>query len=198
MPYFSLPRWSIVNFESMSTLKTNDRLFVPLIAILSVVVPSLVAYLLFGNFGGVTLVGDVSWLPLMNACINSTVSVLLILAMVFIRRGNVAAHKTTMVTALVLSIFFLVSYILYHAAHGDVKYGGTGFLKFSYLFILGTHIVLSVAVVPLALFAVYRGLSNAIDKHKRIVRWAWPIWLYVSVTGVIVYLFAHVFNPALI
>jgi putative membrane protein len=154
--------------------------------------------LLFGKIKGQILVGDVSWLPMMNACINSAVSVLLVLGLVFVRRRKIAAHKTAMVLALVLSVFFLVSYVLYHAVAGDVKYGGTGFLKYTYYFILLTHILLSIAVVPLALFSVYRGLSNAIDKHKRIVRWAWPIWLYVSVTGVIVYLFAHVFNPALI
>jgi putative membrane protein len=182
----------------MSTLRSNDSLYVPLIAALSVVVPALVAVLLFADLGGKALVGDVSFLPAMNAGINSAVTILLLLAMYFVRKGNIAAHKTSMVTALVLSIFFLVSYVLYHYAQGDVKYGGTGGLKVLYLFILFTHIVLSVAVVPLALFSVYRGLSNSIDKHKKIVRYAWPIWLYVSVTGVIVYLFAHVFNPALI
>jgi putative membrane protein len=153
---------------------------------------------MFGNIGGKALLGDLSFLPAMNAGINSTVTLLLLAALYWIRKGNVKAHKVAMVTALVLSIFFLVSYVLYHASNGDVKYGGTGFLKYTYLFILGTHIILSVVVVPLALFSVYRGLSMAVDKHKKIVRYAWPIWLYVSVTGVIVYLFAHVFNPALI
>jgi putative membrane protein len=182
----------------MSTLKTNDKLIVPLIAALSVVVPALIAVLLFADLGGSRLIGDVSFLPAMNAGINSTVSILLIMALYFIRRKNIAAHKTVMVSALVLSIFFLVSYVLYHSAHGDVKYGGTGFWKGTYFFVLGTHILLSMAVVPLALFAVYRGLSNSVARHKKIVRWAWPIWLYVSITGVIVYLFAHVFNPALV
>lgn len=169
----------------------------PLIATLSVVVPALVALLLFEDFGGKALVGDVSFLPAMNAGINSTVSVLLVLALVFVKKGMLKAHKNTMLVALVLSIFFLVSYVIYHGANGDVKYGGTGALKYTYWVILASHILLSMAVVPLALFAVYRGLSNSIAQHKKIVRWAWPIWLYVSVTGVIVYLFAHVWNPAL-
>lgn len=182
----------------MSTLKSNDKVFVPLIATLSVVVPALVALLLFADFGGSAFVGDLGFLPLMNACINSAVTVLLIVALVFIKKGNIQAHKSTMITALVLSIFFLVSYVLYHGANGDVKYGGTGALKITYLIILFSHILLSMAVVPLALFATYRGLSNSISSHKRIVKWAWPIWLYVSVTGVIVYLFAHVFNPAIV
>ncbi len=181
----------------MSTLKTNDRLYVPLIATLSVAVPALVAVLLFSKIGGEPLVGDVGFLPAMNAGINTAVTLLLLLGLYFVHKGNIDAHKKTMVTALVLSIFFLVSYVLYHQAAGDTKYNGSGFLKYTYFFILLTHILLSMATVPLALFAVYRGLSNSIAQHKKIVRWAWPIWLYVSVTGVIVYLFVHVFNPAL-
>jgi putative membrane protein len=179
----------------MSTFKSNDKVFVPLIATLSIVVPALVALLLFGNFNGKALVGDVGFLPAMNAGINSTVSVLLVMALVFIRKKNVLAHETTMIAALVLSIFFLASYVLYHYAAGDKVYHGTGAIKVVYLVILFSHILLSVVVVPLALFAVYRGLSRSIAQHKKIVKWAWPIWLYVSVTGVIVYLFAHVFNP---
>lgn len=182
----------------MSTVKSNDRVWVPVIAALSVVVPSLVAVLLFADLGGRSLVGDVSFLPAMNAGINSAVSFMLVLGLIFAKRHNVLAHKATMISALVLSIFFLVSYVLYHYAAGDVTYGGTGAIKGIYLFILGTHILLSIVVVPLALFAVYRGLTNSVALHRKIVRWAWPIWLYVSVTGVIVYLFAHVFNPAVV
>lgn len=180
----------------MNTLKTNDKVMVPLIAALSIIVPALVALLLFADLGGSRLLGDVSFLPKMNAFINSGVTVLLLLALYFIKRKNVAAHKASMITALVLSIFFLVSYVIYHYGAGDKKYGGDGVDKYIYLFILATHIILSVAVVPLALLSVYRGLSNSVTLHRKIAKWAWPIWLYVSVTGVIVYLFAHVFNPA--
>ncbi|MFM2376338.1 MAG: hypothetical protein RLZZ165_1435 [Bacteroidota bacterium] len=178
-------------------LRKNDRLFVPVIAGLSIVVPSLVATLLFWDVNGRALVGDVGFLPAMNAGINSAVSILLLVGLLFVRRGMLKAHRGVMIAALVLSVFFLASYVVYHAAHGDVKYGGQGVLKVVYLLILASHILLSMVVVPLALFAVYRGLTNSVQQHRRIVRWAWPIWLYVSVTGVIVYLFAHVFNPAL-
>jgi putative membrane protein len=179
----------------LNTIKGNDRLFVPLIAGLSVLVPALVALLLFADLGGKALVGELKFLPALNAGINSTVSVLLVAALVLVKRGKINLHRAVMLTALVLSIFFLVSYVLYHYAEGDVKYRGEGLIKGVYLFILISHILLSIAVVPLALFAVYRGLSGSIARHKKIVRWAWPIWFYVSVTGVCVYLFAHVFNP---
>ena len=167
---------------------------------LSVVVPALVAVLMFGMrpAGELETNSMVESLPKVNAIINTTVSILLVLGLVFIRKKKIVLHKTVMVSALILSIFFLVSYVIYHGAHGDVKYGGTGFIKGIYLFILFTHIVLSIAVVPLALFAVYRGLTNQVGKHKKIVRWAWPIWLYVAVTGPIVYLMVHVYNPALL
>lgn len=184
----------------MSTLKQNDKIIVPVILTLSVVVPALVAFLMFSvKFDGdVMLSGVIRKLPAVNAVINTAVSILLILGLVFVRQKKFKLHKYAMVTALILSVFFLVSYVIYHGAFGDVKYGGTGVIKVIYLFILFTHIVLSVAVVPLALFAVYRGLTHQLDRHKKIVRWAWPIWLYVSVTGPIVYLMVHVFNPATI
>ena len=181
----------------MNTLKTNDKLFVPLIGALSIVVPAVVAILLFADLGGSALVGDVSFLPALNAGINSTVSLLLIIGLILIRQKKMQAHKRVMMSALFLSVFFLVSYILYHYAHGDVKYGGQGAIRYVYFVILITHIVLSVAVVPLALFSVYRGLAGSYERHRKIAKWTWPIWLYVSVTGVVVYLMAHPFNPGL-
>lgn len=181
----------------MSTLKRNDRFYVPLIGTLSIVVPVLVSALIFVDMGDASFLGDVSFLPTLNAIINSTVSILLVLGLVFIKRKQIGLHRMMMLSAFFLSILFLVSYIIYHYVHGDVEYGGTGALKLTYRIILFTHIPCSVAVVPLALFAIYRGLAGQWDKHRRIVRYAWPIWLYVSVTGVIVYLFAHVYNPGL-
>ena len=102
-----------------------------------------------------------------------------------------------MMSAFVLSCIFLVSYIVYHYGAESVPYNGTGVWRGIYLFILLTHIVLSVAIVPLALFSIYRGYTGQFARHKKITRWAWPIWLYVSVTGVIVYLMAHVYNPGI-
>ena len=141
-------------------------------------------------------------LPKLNAFINSTVTICLILAVVAIKKGNVSLHKKLMFSAFVLSAIFLVSYILYHAQGIEVKYGDlngdgiadaneklqAGAARLIYFFILLTHILLSVAVVPLVLMSLYYALTEQLSKHKKMVRWAFPIWLYVSVTGVLVYL----------
>ena len=179
----------------MSTLKSNDRLYVPLIGTLSVLVPLVVAFLIFGYKPNADIFGDVSFLPTLNAIINSTVSVLLVVGLILIKRKQIKLHRFVMLAAFVLSTLFLVSYIIYHYGAESVPYQGEGAAKVIYLIILGTHILLSMIVLPLAFFSIYRGLTSQLVKHKKITRWAWPIWLYVSVTGVIVYLMAHVYNP---
>jgi putative membrane protein len=170
---------------------------VPMIGALSVIVPLLVSILLYVDLGDTSSLGDVTFLPTLNAVINSTVAILLVLGLIFIKQRMIALHRLMMVSAFALSVVFLVSYITYHYVHGDVKYGGEGALKVIYLVILISHILCSMAVVPLALFALYRAFAGQLEKHRKIVRYAWPIWFYVSVTGVIVYLFAHVYNPGL-
>lgn len=164
---------------------------------LSVVVPLLVAALLLLDRPVADIFGDVSFLPTLNAIFNSAVSILLILGLVFIQRKQIKLHRFVMISAFVLSTLFLVSYVIYHSQAQSIPYGGSGFAAGLYYFILITHILLSVAIVPLALFSIYRGVTAQFEKHKKITRWAWPIWLYVSVTGVIVYLMAHVYNPGL-
>ena len=143
----------------------------------------------------VSLLGEYSFLPLLNALINSTVAILLCVGYYFIRRKQWKLHRTMMLSALVLSVLFLVSYIIYHSGPGHVKYNGTGITRTIYLSILFSHILLSVVVVPLALLSVYRGLSGMTQKHRQIAKITLPIWLYVAVTGVVVYLMAHPFNP---
>jgi putative membrane protein len=170
---------------------------VPMIGALSVIVPLLVSILLYVDLGDTSSLSDVTFLPTLNAVINSTVAILLVLGLIFIKQRMIALHRLMMVSAFALSVVFLVSYITYHYVHGDVKYGGEGALKVIYLVILISHILCSMAVVPLALFALYRAFAGQLEKHRKIVRYAWPIWFYVSVTGVIVYLFAHVYNPGL-
>jgi putative membrane protein len=166
----------------------SDRIYVPLIAAVSVLIPLVVALLLFAPSDSLVGTVDVSFLPLLNACINSAVTVLLIAGLVFIRRRNKQAHKTAMISAVILSVCFLVSYVIYHAATQSTSYGGDGPLQYVYYFILITHILLAIAVVPLVLLTLYRAIRGQFHKHRKIARWTFPIWLYVSVTGVLVYL----------
>lgn len=177
----------------MNTIKANDKVMVPVIGAVSVVVPALVAFLIFKSKPSGDTTGFVTFLPTLNAIINSTVSLLLILGLVWIKKGRMGLHKTAMMSAFFLSILFLVSYIIYHYTATHVTFGGEGAVKGIYLFILASHILLSVAIVPLAIFAIYRALAGQMQKHRKIVKFAWPIWFYVSVTGVVVYLMAHVF-----
>lgn len=142
-------------------------------------------------------------LPFFNAIINGTCSVLLLISLYFITHGNVTWHKRINILAFVLSSVFLVSYILFHylmkhdIVYGDLdgdgklsdtERGAVGGLRTIYLTILITHIILAAGVLPLILLSFYRGLQMQIEKHKKLVRWTFPIWLYVTVTGVIVYI----------
>jgi putative membrane protein len=167
----------------------SDRIYLPIIGTASVLIPLVVALLLFIPSKDAFNMGiDVHFLPLLNACINSTVTVLLLSGFYFIRRRNINAHKTCMLAATVLSTLFLVSYVIYHSQAPATKFGGEGFIRYVYYFILITHIVLATVIVPLALLSIYRGLNSQFALHRKIARWTLPIWLYVAVTGVIVYL----------
>lgn len=123
-----------------------------------------------------------------NAVLNSMVSVLLILALVAIKRGQYQQHRNRMFAAMVLSILFLVSYIAHHLLAESTTYGGDGVLRFVYYFILITHIFLAAVILPFILFTAYRGMTAEWPAHKKLAKFTWPIWLYVSVTGVVVYL----------
>jgi putative membrane protein len=158
-----------------------------IINILSLAIPIAVAVLL----GIRTKVDLGSWtkvLPHVIGVINTATSVLLILGLYFIRRKQLNAHKKAMLGAFGLGAIFLVCYILYHVSNPSTPYGGEGWIRPVYYFFLISHIVLSIAVVRFVLLAVYYALTNQVIKHKKIVKFAFPVWLYVSVTGVIVYL----------
>lgn len=132
-----------------------------------------------------------SWvllLPRLNAILNAICSILLLLSLYFIKRKQIATHKKINITTFILSSLFLVSYIIFHATGIKTTYGGTGMIRTVYYFILITHIILAAIVLPLVLFSFQKGLQMKIESHKRIVRWSYPIWLYVTVTGVIVYI----------
>jgi uncharacterized membrane protein YozB (DUF420 family) len=127
-------------------------------------------------------------LPTLNAALNATSAILLITGYVFIRRRKIAAHKVCMLSATVVSILFLVSYVIYHQAVGFTRFTGEGPIRVVYFAILIPHTILAVvAVVPLVATTLTRALKGQFDRHRRIARWTLPIWLYVSVTGVMVY-----------
>ncbi len=130
---------------------------------------------------------DVHLFAKANAIINSCVAVLLVAALAAVKAKKYVLHKNLMLTAMFLSIFFLVSYICHHLFAGETKFGGDGTEKMIYYIILFTHIPLAGIILPFILFSAYRAMTGEFDKHKKLVRITWPIWFYVAVTGVIVY-----------
>jgi uncharacterized membrane protein YozB (DUF420 family) len=130
---------------------------------------------------------DVSDLPAVNATLNGIAACFLVAGYVLIRRGERTLHKRCMLGALTASALFLVSYVVYHANVGSRPFPGTGPIRIVYFSILITHVVLAALILPLALVTTFRGLRSQFDRHVRIARWTLPIWLYVSVTGVVIY-----------
>ena len=122
-----------------------------------------------------------------NAGINSAVSVLLLVGLIAVKSKNYLLHKRIMISALILSCLFLVSYICHHLFTGETKFGGEGTIRYIYYFILGTHIVLAGIILPFILFTAYRAMIGDWPKHRKLARITWPIWFYVAVTGVVVY-----------
>ena len=133
----------------------------------------------------------ISYLPHLNACLNGTSALLLFSGYSFIRSGNVAAHRTCQVSALAISILFLASYLTYHYHHGATRFQGTGVVRPIYFTILTSHTILAIVIVPLVALTFYRALRQDFARHRRIARITLPLWLYVSITGVIVYLMLY-------
>jgi putative membrane protein len=153
---------------------------------LSAVIASFLIWLIY--FKGKVAAPDwVGALPAANASFNSLSALCLIVGYVNIRRGNRVTHMRFMLTATVFSTLFLASYVIYHFFHGDTLFPGHGWIRPIYFFILISHIGLSVVALPLILAALWYALRNQFHFHRRVARWTFPIWLYVSVTGVIVY-----------
>lgn len=175
----------------------RERLARPVIGLVSALVVLTVAFLLLGRQRKIERGYEVSALPTLNAFLNGTSAVLLTVGYVFIRLKKVTAHKTCMLTAFGVSSLFLISYLIYHYHVGSVLFGGTGWIRPVYFTLLISHIVLAVCIVPLALITIYRAWTEQFEKHMRIARWTLPLWLYVSVTGVIVYwMLYHLYGPA--
>lgn len=181
---------------NITTQESKDKLFFRFAIGISVVV--LIAVIILNR--KILPVPDVlpSWtyfLPKLNAIINGTCSLLLIWSLLEIKKKNIQKHKAINLTAFALSAIFLVSYVLYHWMAPETTYPADSSIRPFYLFILASHIILAAIVLPLILISFYRGLQMQVELHKKIVRFAYPIWLYVTITGVIVYLMISPFYP---
>jgi uncharacterized membrane protein YozB (DUF420 family) len=134
---------------------------------------------------------SVADLPALNATLNALCTVLLVTGWVFIRRRRIAAHRRTMIAAFTTSCAFLTSYVVYHAQAGSRPFGGAGSIRTLYFTILITHVILAAGILPLVLVTLRRGLRRDDARHRRIARWTLPLWLYVSVTGVVIYVMLY-------
>jgi putative membrane protein len=173
----------------MKENKAIEKKFKTPIIIVSIIIP-LAVVLLFSirlkDFG--IQVKPLSFLPPIYATINGITAILLILAVRAIKNGNRALHEKLMTSAIACSVVFLLMYVAYHMTAEATTFGGEGVIKYIYFFLLITHIVLSVTIIPLVLFTYVRALSSEFDRHKKLARITFPLWLYVAVTGVIVYI----------
>ena len=166
----------------------SDRAFFVINAVVSIAALSLLSWLLLVHGGLKNSSLDLRFMPAVNACFNATAASLLVAGWVSIKKKRVELHRALMLAAFVASSLFLVGYLAYHAVHGDTKFGGVGLVRTVYLAILASHVLLSTVIVPLALSAFYFAWRRDFQKHTRVTRVLHPIWLYVSVTGVIVFL----------
>lgn len=159
----------------------------------AIVVSALVGFIILNP--GIFRIGgglDVSYAPPFHAFLNGTVAVLLVVGYAAIRQRRITLHRTMMVSAFVLSTLFLISYIVYHTQKAEpVYFTGTGLVRGVYLFVLVTHIVLAAVIVPLALFTIVRAWRKEFARHRQIARWTLPLWVYVAVTGVLVYVMLY-------
>lgn len=168
---------------------TIEKKYNKLIIAVSILIPIVVAILFtikLKDFG--IDIEPLSFLPPIYASINGLTAVLLIAAVIAIKSGNRKRHEQLMTAAIACSVVFLVMYVAYHMTSDSTKFGGEGWIKGLYFFILISHILLSIVVIPLVLFTYTRALSQQFDRHKKLAKITFPIWLYVAVTGVIVYL----------
>lgn len=155
-----------------------------LIVVISIIIPVVVAVLFRVKIPGY----DFSFLPSIYASINGITAVLLVVAVVAIKNGKRQMHELLMKLCIGLSASFLVMYVLYHMTSESTPYGGEGTIKYVYFFILVSHILLSIGVIPMVLFTFARALSGDYERHRALAKYTFPVWLYVAVTGVIVYL----------
>lgn len=178
------------------TNKLNEKTWFWVIGIISIAVVGVVAFLIHQSQNISAADTSIYILPKLNAVINSITFILLLTGYYFIRQKKILIHRTIMLSAFVFSSIFLVLYIIYHYSAPETKFGGEGPVRIIYFFLLISHILLAISIIPLAFITLFRGLNLDFRKHKKIARITLPIWLYVSLTGVIVYLLIAPYYPA--
>jgi putative membrane protein len=174
--------------------KTSPKTATAVILAVSAVVLVALLGIIYGHGRATEVPAWVTWLPALNALLNGTSAVFLVLAWRAIRRRDVATHARRILVSLGASALFLVSYIVYHSVCGDTKFGGHGAVRPLYFVVLVSHIVLSAVVLPLIFTSLFFSLSGRFRRHKAIARWTLPVWLYVSVTGVLVFVLLRAFG----
>jgi putative membrane protein len=173
---------------SPAAARVSDRTFYVFAAVVSVAALTFIGYILVVREGGAKGSLDLRFLPALNASLNALAASLLVAGYVAIRRGAWRVHRSCMASAFAASCVFLVSYLVYHYVHGDTRFEGVGVARAVYLAILASHVLLSMGIVPLALVTLFFATTERFDRHRRIARITLPVWLYVSVTGVVIYL----------
>lgn len=176
--------------QTTQTEGTTDRPFYVFNVALSILALGAIAYLLLVRREGASGL-DLSFMPAVNASMNAVAASLLVAGYAAIRRGRRRVHQTLMISAFAASTLFLVGYLSYHYVHGDTRYEGAGAMRVAYLILLATHVLASMFVLPLALTTFWLAGRGRFDRHRRIARITLPLWLYVSVTGVIVFFMLH-------
>ncbi|MDY7227096.1 DUF420 domain-containing protein [Hyalangium rubrum] len=183
------------NATPVPASRVSDRTFYVFTGVVSVAALALLAYLLLIRRGGATGM-DLRFMPAVNAGLNALAASLLVAGWVAIKRGARRVHQYLMVSAFAASALFLVGYLAYHYVHGDTKYAGEGAMRAVYLAVLASHVLLSMPVVPMALVAFYFAWRKDFGRHRKVTRWLAPIWVYVSVTGVLVFFLLRGSLPA--
>jgi putative membrane protein len=171
-----------------SQSRTNTRPAIAAILVISAAASLFLFWLIYKHPAADTAQTRLAFLPALNAVLNGLSATALLVGYTFIRARKVAAHRASMITAFFFSTLFLLSYILHHYLHGDVHYPHANSLRPLYLPLLASHIVLAVIALPLVLTTFYFSLSGRFPQHRKVARWTFPLWLYVSVTGVITYM----------
>lgn len=180
----------------MQPAEVSHKPFFVFNAVVSVLALSLLAWLLLVHGGLQSPTVNLRFMPAVNAGLNGLAATLLVAGRVAIAKQQQGVHRALMVSAFATSAVFLVGYLAYHAVHGDTKFGGEGAVRVVYLLVLASHVVLSMGIVPMALAAFYFAWRQDFAKHKKVARVLHPVWLYVSVTGVVVFFMLRPYYPA--